>query len=749
MSPAFWQTLGYQPSSKQHLSSEWQEIINQDDLKKAVDNFEKHCADPNHPYDQIVRYSHKNGKTVWIRCRGLAIRNEEGKPIRMLGAHTDITEIKEQEARRVEYEKTQSLAYQKQAALLSQLEETADIGTWEVDFSTNQVVWSRQTKRIHEVPEDFTPTVEAGIKFYKEGQSQQLISQAVEKGISEGIPWELELELVTYKGNIVWVKALGKPLFTDEKCTGLFGVIQDITAQKKAEHLINIEREKAVSNAIRLQLANDAIEMGVWELDLKSNELQWDEWMYRLYGVDSANFSGAFEAWEKAVHPDDIEYAKALLSDAIAKGAIYDTEFRIILPNGQIKYIKANGKILFDDLNTPVKAIGVNYDITERIGTLNKLEQEKKKAELAARAKSDFLANMSHEIRTPMNAILGGLQLLKNAELDKSLQTILNNAAFSAQSLLTIINDVLDYSKIESNKLSLEDAPFSLIEILNSIKYDVNGLVSSKDINFHVAIDEKFTDGWVGDIVRIKQIFLNLTSNAVKFTDRGGVTIHVSLCEHDNNKALRVKVIDTGIGMSDEAVARIFDRFSQADSSTTRKYGGTGLGMSITLSLVEMMKGELNVESSVGKGTTVTVTLPLKQTTLDEGAKVEKSMTAPMMMRKKILVAEDNEINQVVIQAMLEPTQASVKIVGNGVQAVKAVNGEDFDLILMDIHMPEMDGQEAQKAIAALKPHIPVVALTANVMPEDVAKYINQGFTSHLPKPLDMNMLYGLLKQYA
>jgi PAS domain S-box-containing protein len=748
MSPGFWATLGYNPDTKRHLASEWRDIINQDDLEHASANFKAHCENPNHPYDQIVRYTHKSGKTVWVRCRGVAIRDAEGKPVRMLGAHTDVTALKEREIEQLEQERSQSLAFKKQAELLSKLERTANIGTWEADLQTNQVVWSEQTKRIHEVPEDFQPCIEEGISFYKEGRSRELIAQAVEQGISLGKSWDLELELVTYTGKNIWVRAHGNPIFTGEKCTGLFGVFQDITAQKEAEARIKIEREKALSSAIRLQLANDAIEMGVWEWDIKNNDLMWDEWMYRLYGVDKPSFSGALEAWENAVHPNDLSYARTLFFKAIASGEIYDTEFRIILPTGQIKHIKANGKVVFDGENNPVKVIGVNHDITDRIKALEVIEQEKLKAEAATQAKSDFLANMSHEIRTPMNAILGGLQLLKTAKLDNKQATILNNAAFSAQSLLTIINDILDYSKIESNTLSIEKVPFTLNEVLSSIKYDVDGLVSTKGIDFSIDVEDGFIDGWYGDIVRVKQILLNLVSNAVKFTEEGSVLVKVCYGTLNHTKAIRVDVIDSGIGMSEDAQARIFDRFSQADSSTTRKYGGTGLGMSITLCLIEMMKGDIKLKSTPGEGTRVSVWLPLERRAIESKEEISKSVTAPLMMGKKILIAEDNAINQVVIQTMLEPTKAALVTVDNGLQAVDAVKNEDFDLILMDIHMPEMDGMGAQKAIAALKPHVPVIALTANVMAEDVALYLQQGFSSHIPKPVDMNILYGLLQQY-
>lgn len=355
---------------------------------------------------------------------------------------------------------------------------------------------------------------------------------------------------------------------------------------------------------------------------------------------------------------------------------------------------------------------------------------------------------MSHEIRTPMNAILGGLQMVNTEYLDAKSKVMLKNAVSSSKSLLTIINDILDYSKIESNKLSLEQEPFSISDIIKSVKFEVDSIVSNKGIKLVSNIDENFNDHWLGDIVRVKQILLNLVSNAVKFTEKGSVNIHLSETLYQEKQAISLEVADTGVGMSEEAQARIFDRFSQADNSTTRKFGGTGLGMSITLSLILMMRGTIDVKSNVGRGTTIRVILPLTITNKSVSSFVQKSMTPPPLRGKKILIAEDNEINQIVIQSMLEGTNASLTIVDNGKQAVEAAKEKDFDLILMDIQMPEMDGVEAMKNIINFNKHIPIIALTANVMIDDVADYLSQGFDAHIAKPIDIATLYGVLSSF-
>lgn len=430
---------------------------------------------------------------------------------------------------------------------------------------------------------------------------------------------------------------------------------------------------------------------------------------------------------------------------------------RLGIDSNQWTYVSKDGKhvqvqlsvtALVDEESHPLGYLGIAYDLTESLKHEQELKIAKETAENASQTKSDFLANMSHEIRTPMNAILGGLQLLRRAQLTPDLKQVLNNASFSAQSLLTIINDILDYSKIESNSLELEHIQFSLTEVLESVKYDLDAIVSSKRIDLQIEKGKGFVDYWLGDLVRVKQIMLNLASNAVKFTDVGCVKINVGIQSDDSTSGIQFEVIDSGIGMSDEAVSKIFERFTQADTSTTRKYGGTGLGMSITLSLIKMMGGDINVKSKEGEGTKVKVTLPLEPVNMLQKSKTQKSLSAPNLASKKILIAEDNAINKVLIESMLKATKAMITIVENGQLAVEAFSSDNFDLVLMDIHMPVMDGVEAQQHISKINSNIPVIALTANVMRQDVDSYLAQGFVSHVAKPIDINDLYGILKNF-
>ncbi|MDP4490377.1 PAS domain S-box protein [Pseudoalteromonas piscicida] len=578
---------------------------------------------------------------------------------------------------------------------------------------------------------------------YQEEEQKQLINLK-----EQGRYGPYKKEYIHKSGRTFPVLLSGIRVTDENGEDSIWSVIQDISPQKKAEEQLRIARNKADSMALRMQLANNSAQIGVWEWDLVTNELIWDELMFKLYGISEVQFTKVYDAWANAVHPDDIEFASAQLQAAIAGTGVYEPEFRVIHPNGAVRTIKASAEVIREN-GKAIKVVGVNYDVTEKIEAMEISETARQAAEHSSKAKSDFLANMSHEIRTPMNAILGGLQLLENANLEPDLEKILANAVYSAKSLLTIINDILDYSKIESNKIELESTEISILEILESVKYDLDALVSNKGIDFAVIVDDSFEDGWLGDLVRVKQIVLNLASNAVKFTNNGEVKIVVSCRTYNDKKAVYLSVQDSGIGMNEDAQKRIFDRFSQADTSTTRKYGGTGLGMSITVSLIKLMNGNINLISEAGKGTNVDIILPLERAKNLSKPAHKKSFTPPNLENTHILIAEDNKINQVLIKTMLKETNATYVIVENGILALEALKEKAFDLILMDIHMPFMDGVGAIKAIRKEGNLTPAIALTANVMVEDVKHYMEIGFNAHIAKPIELPVLYGTLADYA
>ncbi|TYK65227.1 ABC transporter substrate-binding protein [Colwellia echini] len=393
----------------------------------------------------------------------------------------------------------------------------------------------------------------------------------------------------------------------------------------------------------------------------------------------------------------------------------------------------------------------------EEINQKNKLlEISKSEADKANQVKSFFLANMSHEIRTPMNGIYGSLQILNQKSKTGEDKMLIEQALYSSKCLLTIINDILDLSKMEEGKLSVEVTPFNLTELIQSVIYDLTQASVEQGTQIELLNDNK-DQAWLGDPIRIRQILLNILGNSVKFTKRGTVKVKIN---NIADQEVSIEVLDTGIGMSEAMLNKLFTRFEQADGSTTRKYGGTGLGLAISKSLVDLMQGTITAQSTEGKGSRFVIRLPLTKSKLEEVEqnKAEKSKHSTIdLSDKTILIAEDNKINQVIIKKMLSDSKAKLIVVENGLLAVntfkqlttanKIDNPITIDLILMDIQMPVMDGIEACKALKLLAHCPPIVALTANVMPNDITHYLNSGFDDHLGKPVELGSLYKMLTE--
>ncbi len=390
------------------------------------------------------------------------------------------------------------------------------------------------------------------------------------------------------------------------------------------------------------------------------------------------------------------------------------------------------------------------------------LVKAKNAAEMAAHAKAVFLANMSHEIRTPMNGIIGMAELLKRTPLNDEQKEYIEIISASGENLLTVINDILDFSKIEAGKIVLESIPFSVRDEIRNVISILNFQARKKGINLITEIDEDVPKYVKADPVRLKQVIINLVNNAIKFTETGSVSVEVSCQEVNNKKRIFLfKVIDTGIGIPEEGVQRLFKSFSQVDISVTRKYGGTGLGLAISKNLVELMNGEIGVESEEGKGSTFWFTAKLEVMSHEEVEALQqqekenhRSDAQSEIRSSNILLAEDNLINQKVAMAHLKKFGHKVTIANNGIEAVDYFSKFKYDLILMDIQMPEMDGLVATKLIRDFekenneRERTPIVAMTANVMTEDVKKYMDQGMDDFIGKPFKADELKKIFQKY-
>ncbi|NNE91927.1 MAG: response regulator [Verrucomicrobiales bacterium] len=530
-----------------------------------------------------------------------------------------------------------------------------------------------------------------------------------------------------------------RPIRTEKGIRVLTGII-DLTERKRAEKEL-----KLLSN--RLVLATEAGGIGIWDYEIIENILVWDEQMYQLYGITPELFSGAYEAWEEGLHPDDLERERQKLEKAIRGEAEFNTEFRVIWPgDGSVHHIKAHAVVLHDKAGKAVRMIGTNWDITDRKQAEEELHAAKQNAEAANEAKSDFLANMSHEIRTPMNGIIGMTELLLGTKLSKEQQEYLHLVKQSADALLAVINDILDFSKIEAGKLELDHHEFDLRDSIGDTLQTLGFRAAEKGLELVYQVQSNVPDCLVGDLGRLRQVIVNLTGNALKFTEKGEVFIDVQLDSLTRDYAsLHFLVKDTGIGIPPDKQKGIFESFTQAESSTTRTYGGTGLGLTISRQLVELMRGRMWVESVPGEGSTFHFTALFGLgTETPYGAR-----TAPETLNSlPILIVDDNSTNRRILKDMLTNWEMSPTTATGGEEALKkledaATSQHPFELILLDVMMPEMDGPEVARRIAETygkkAPKILVLSSAGHPIPKSELSKL--GIERVLTKPLKQSDL--------
>ena len=415
------------------------------------------------------------------------------------------------------------------------------------------------------------------------------------------------------------------------------------------------------------------------------------------------------------------------------------------------KWIQAN-IIKIENIEGGIeKLILVCQDITNRIHGQQELENAKNVSDYLNKQKDQFIATVSHEIRTPINAILGFTDVLLEIEDDVNKVDYLSSVKTAGLGLLHIVNDILDISKIEAGMLQIDETPFQLNEVVNNVISTLKLKASEKNIKLLYAIDSDVTNNLLGDKNRLNQILINIVGNAIKFTEKGKVELRIANQKtHNNSIFIEFSIIDTGIGINQKKLQSIFDRFSQAEVSTSRKFGGTGLGLSISKELIDMQKGSISVQSSENVGTTFTFVIPYtinQSTTHFLVDKKEVELFASFS--KNILLCEDNELNQKLITTIFEKTNHKIHIANNGVEALELLKNKDFDIILMDLQMPKMDGYETTTIIRnELHLTIPIIALTANSLIYEKERCMNMGMNDYLSKPFSKKDLFELLNKY-
>lgn len=613
------------------------------------------------------------------------------------------------------------------------------IGSWEVDLLTGHPVWDDITKSIHEVPVDYEPVMDTAINFYAP-EARPVITDLVQRGIETGEGWDVELPLITAKGNRIWVRAVGRPIMEDGTVVKLVGSFQDITERRLRE-----EELKSLSS--RLALALDTSGVGVWEHDVQTHQHYWDEETARLFGRDDSDSAVTMDDWLDTVHPDDIEDLMKSVNAAMESREDYAAEYRVVLPDGSVRHIRSRG-VHRQKIDGGWVITGINMDVTGDVETALELDRRRKDAEAASEAKTQFLANMSHEIRTPLNGVLGMAQLLRLTDLDVKQSSFIDTLQTSGRALLDVIEDILDISKIEAGMIDIVSEPFDLPATLRSVLDMVWSTAREKDLDLTLDVGASVPHRVIGDQKRLRQVLINIIGNAVKFTSTGSVKI----VARDLNGRVRIEVRDTGPGIADDQVDRIFDRFAQVDDSSTRRHGGTGLGLAICRELVNLADGDIGVTSKVGVGTEFWFELPLPAAEPDnEDACLRLQVDTGQGGQsegRRILVVDDVSTNQMVAAALLRNAGHEVELAGNGKEAIEALEQQTYDAVLMDIQMPVMSGEEAIKAIRSSgKPYaaVPIFAVTADATKGADRRYVAAGATGYLSKPLDVKAVSAAL----
>jgi PAS domain S-box-containing protein len=574
---------------------------------------------------------------------------------------------------------------------------------------------------------------------------QNLLRVAAIEGRVESEIWHMRKDRSRFLANVVVNAVIGPT----GMLRGFVKVVRDVTVRKA------IEKQMIYLNE-RFVIAAKAAGLAFWDWDVLENVISWDDLTYGCYGVQRPFPTVVYEFWSSRVHKDDLAAAENALRATLAGGPDFDTAFRVVWPDGQIRWLKAFGSAIRNQNGQVQRMVGVNFDITERKDAEQALQMARDAAESANRTKSEFLAVISHEIRTPMNGIIGMSALLLASPLTGKQLQMAGGVANSAYALLRIVDDVLDMSKLEAAKLDLEEADFDLPVLIADVAAMFRPKTDEKGLNFTMDISRVKQRQLRGDAGRLRQILLNLVGNAVKFTERGSVSLIATTTSVGGSRAvLRCEVQDTGCGIPDEVKKRLFRPFEQADSSVANRFGGTGLGLSICKQLAELMGGTIVIHDRMGGGSSFVFATEMASGS-DALAQAKKtpaaaSGTPAKSSAGRILLAEDNPINIELAILILDNSGYEVDVATDGLEAINLVGKHRYDLILMDMRMPLLDGISATRIIRdreSPEQRVPIVAMTANVMQDDRKRCMEAGMDDYLAKPFSPRTLEATVTRW-
>ncbi len=624
--------------------------------------------------------------------------------------------------------------------MLDMIEDMSGVGWWRVDKLKNTSRCSKRVREIHGLPVNKAIyPLRAGVTQYNP-EDRAVLDAALDKALETGDGYNLRLRLNRPDGQqrIVMSHSVSEKDAQGEVLS-LFGVFRDVTDQEAV--MAKLQRNEA-----RYRLLAENVSDVITRSRMDGSSKYISPAIQNMLGWTMEEMTG--QATDYVYEEDRPKVLKAIRT-AISSGEPTRLEHRMLHRDGRVLWAECTYKAVGGPEEDDV--VVVIRDATQRKLLETEVMEAKERAEKAAEAKTEFLANMSHELRTPLTSVIGYSGLLKNsAGLTPTQRLYGDRIAASSEALLMVINDILDYSKLEADAVELEKAPFDLRQYIADTVGIIESQCAAKGLGLKVDLDRRLPEILSGDASRLRQVLLNFLSNAVKFTAAGSVGVKVFGAETlEGRYRLRVEVSDTGIGLSQEKGELIFGRFTQADASTTRVYGGTGLGLAISRRLIELMDGKVGYESEPGKGATFWFEVPL-----DFDFALPVSVVADTVpdigVKGRILMVDDAEANRELVKIILGTLGLEVETACNGVEAVAAVRQKDFDLVLMDVHMPEMDGLAATREIRQQprEKHLPILALTANVGGDQVQKCLDAGMDGHLPKPIQVGDLAQTLKKW-
>jgi len=639
---------------------------------------------------------------------------------------------------------------------LNRAQQVAHVGSWQRDIANDALHWTDESYRIFGIAPGTTVTMEDFIARLHPDDRDAVIKEW--QAALAGAPYVVEHRIIA-NDQTRWVSERAV-VFFDDAGTPIkaVGTVHDITEQKEVYRKLE-ESEQRWSFAI--EGSGD----GVWDWDIPAGKVLFSKRWKEMLGFADEEISDALDEWTSRVHPDDMPQVMADVETCFSSAStIYSNEHRVRCKDGSYKWILDRGMVVSRDAEgKPLRMIGTHTDITERRMAADAMREAKEQAEKLAQAKSDFLANMSHEIRTPMNGIIGLTQLALNQPTSPELRDYLNKISSSSQSLLGILNDILDLSKLEAGHMSIDVAPYDLDEVTDTLRGMFEAHARSQRLTFEILVDTVVPRDLIGDSLRVQQIISNLLGNAIKFTQHGGVTLRIGLKQLENSQViLSFSVTDTGIGIAGDDLDKLFQPFSQVDGSITRRFGGTGLGLAISHNLLQLMGSRLKVGSHPGQGSTFSFDLQQsipthtgirtfrKRRPSREGTLAELARRSSRFSGIRILLAEDNIINQQVASEFLKLSGMEVRIANNGQEALEWLEKEVFDAVLMDAHMPVMSGLEATQKIRALDKFagLPVIALTAGVTAEERQNCLDSGMNDFIAKPVNPEALIKVLEKW-